>query len=229
MKGKKTVSLILIMVLLMCVAAPAFAESVKTAHEDGSLNVRKGPGMNYGIETWVKNGQKITVIEACGAWTKITVDANGKTGYILAKYVVSDENAGWEKPEAAPKKYDLGSVKTKFASSTVNVRKGPGTSHAVAFKAVSGDVLSILGESGNWYLVKAENGKTGYISKNYAQKGIALTTSANVNLRSGAGTAYAIHGVIARGTDVTANSVLGSWTNVTAGGTTGYIFSKYLK
>lgn len=229
MNGRKLASLILAAALMLAAFSPALAELVKTPYEDGSLNVRKGPGTNYAVETWVKNGQKITLVEKTGAWAKVIVDASGKTGYIKANYIISDDDNSWEKPEAVPAKYELGSVKTKFAGSTVNVRKGPGTAYAVAFSAASGETFAILGESGNWYLVKAENGKTGYISKNYTEKGISAATTANVNLRSGAGTAFSSYGVIARGTGVKANAVLGNWTNVTVNGTTGYIFTKYLK
>lgn len=218
---KKLVSIILALVVLMSMAA--FAENVKTPHEDGSANVRKGPGTNYAVVTWVKNGQKITVLKNEGAWTKIVVDANGKTGYIKSSFINKEETP-IEKPV-----YALGTVKTKYAGSTVNVRKGPGTKHAVAFSLLSGTKMRILGESANWYLVNTEDGKTGYISKNYTQMGASGETTANVNLRSGAGSNTPSLGVIYKGTKLTLMGVAGSWTEVSVNGNTGYIYTKYVK
>lgn len=228
MNGKKLTILALVLALILSFAPSALAEIVKTKAPDGSLNVRKGPGTEYAVETWVKNGQRITVLENTKPWAKIKVDANGKVGYIKQSYIVSDDDA-WETPESGSASYKLGRVKTKYAASTVNVRKGPGTGYAVAFSLASGETLKILGESGNWYLVKAQNGKTGYISKNYSANGITMTTTANVNLRSGNSTAYASYGVIAKGTKVTATAVNGNWTQANAIGESGYIYSSYLK
>ncbi len=229
MNGKKLLGMVLVLMTVLCVLAPAYAEIVKTPQEDGSLNVRKGPGTQYAVVAWVKNGQRITVIENTKPWAKIMVDANGRIGYIKQSYIVSNDDSSWENPSSGSASYELGRVKTKYASSYVNVRKGPGTGFETAFKVQSGADLSIMGESGNWYLVKTENGKIGYISKNYTAKGIPAQTSANVNLRSGAGTAFASHGVIAKGEKVVMNAVKGNWTNVTVNGATGYIYSTYIK
>ena len=218
---KKLVSITLALMVVFSMAA--FAENVKTPYEDGSANVRKGPGTNYAVVTWVKNGQKITVLKDEGAWTKIIVDANGKTGYIKSSFIDKDETQV-EKPV-----YALGTVTTKYASSTVNVRKGPGTKHAIEFALLSGTKMRILGESANWYLVNTEDGKTGYISKNYTQLGAAGKTTANVNLRSGAGSNTPSLGILSKGTSLTLLGVSGSWTEVSVNGNTGYIFTKYVK
>lgn len=223
MNGKKTVSMVFALLMILSLSVMASAEYVKTAYEDGSLNVRSGPGTNYKVISWVRNGQKITVLKDEGAWTKIRVDATGKTGYIKSSYIETEEV-----PAAAPV-YDLGCVKTKYASSAVHVRKGPGTSHEIAFKLASGARMRILGESGNWYLVEAENGKTGYISKNYTRLGVIGATTANVNLRAGAASSTASMGVLSKGTEVTMTGVSGNWTEVKYNGNTGFIYTKYVK
>lgn len=57
----------------------------------------------------------------------------------------------------------------------------------------------------------------------------AVTTT-NVNMRSGAGTSYAILTVVPVGATVTVTgSASGSWTPVSYGGRTGYIYTTYLK
>lgn len=222
MFARKTVSWILILMFLFTLSA--IAENVKTPHADGSMNVRSGPGTNYAVIGWVKNGQKITLLKDEGAWSKIRVDATGKTGYIKSFCIEKEES----EPAAAPV-YALGCVKTRYATSTVNVRRGPGTGHETVFALKSGAKMRILGESANWYLIEDENGKTGYISKNYSTIGVPGATTANVNMRTGAASSTPSLGVLPKGTPVTLTGVTGNWTEVTFNGNTGYIYTKYVK
>ncbi|MBR3929763.1 MAG: SH3 domain-containing protein [Clostridia bacterium] len=224
MNGKKLLSMALLLLLVLSFAAFASAENVKTTYEDGSLNVRLGPGTNYKVVGWVRNGQKITVLEDEGAWTKIIVDATGITGYIKSSYIEKEAPA----PQVRPV-YSLGSVKTKYASSLVNVRRGPGTKHEAEFALASGAKMRILGESANWYLIQAEDGKTGYISKNYAALGVKGETTANVNMRQGAGSSTPSLGIVPKGTKITLTGVTGNWTEVEYSGSTGFIYTKYVK
>ncbi len=230
MKRTLHIALALALVLSLAMGASAYAEVVKTPAEDGSLNVRSGPGTNYSVASWVKNGQSITVLENTSPWAKIKVDSNGKIGYIKSRFIVADTTeGGWDTPDTDDKNFTYGSVTTKYSGSVVNVRKGPGTSYAVAAKAPSGSRMSIFGESGNWYLVRTANGVSGYISKNYVKDGSVQVTTANVNFREGAGTSFTSTRVLPKGTKVTSVEVSGNWTKATVDGTSGYVYSKYLK
>ena len=221
---KRMVLVSLVLALLMAVFCPALAETVKTPASDGSMNVRKGPGVGYEVVTWVKNGQTVTVLEGGKIWTKIKVDKSGKVGYIKTYALSKDASA-----PATDAAHTLGSVATKYASSNVNVRKGPGTKYEALFSISRNARLEILGEEGNWFLVRTENGKTGYISKNYVSGGIRKTATANVHLRADASSKSASLTVLAKGTKVTATSVTGNWTKILLGGQIGYVYSKYLK
>ena len=77
--------------------------------------------------------------------------------------------------------------------------------------------------------MRTENGKTGYISKNYVSGGIRKSTTANVHLRADASSKSASLTVLSRGTKVTATSVTGNWTKILLNGQIGYVYSKYLK
>ncbi|MEE1621542.1 SH3 domain-containing protein [Zafaria sp. J156] len=55
------------------------------------------------------------------------------------------------------------------------------------------------------------------------------TTTANLNLRAGAGTRHKVLKVLANGTAVTQLAVSGTWIQVKAGTTTGWVSSQYLK
>ena len=57
----------------------------------------------------------------------------------------------------------------------------------------------------------------------------SATTTATVNVRSGAGTNYKVVTCVSKGKAVTTYGTSGNWTKVTANGKTGYISSKYLK
>ena len=210
--------------LLCAFTGAAVAETVKTPHADGSVNVRTGPGTGYSVCAWVKNGETITVLEEGAAWSRI-LSEKGKTGYIKNTFIEKDSTS--TNTEKAV--YALASVKTKYASSHVNVRKGPGTGYGVEFKAESGARMRLLGESGNWYLAEFENGKTGYISKNYTRAGAEMKTTVHLYLRSEANSASKVLSVLPKGTTVNAIGVSGNWTEVEANGNTGFVYSKYVK
>lgn len=221
----KRTTVILSLILVFAFSLPALAENVKTPFADGSLNVRSGPGTNYKVVAWVKNGQAVTVLSESGAWSRIKVNATGKTGYILSSYIEKEEASA----PGTYAVYALGSVKTRYAASTVHVRKGPGTKYAVDFEVRSGEKMRLIGESGNWYLINTEDGKTGYISKNYTSLGASGETTANVNMRQGASSASASMGVLPKGTKITLTGVTGNWTEVSYNGNTGFIYTKYVK
>lgn len=225
MNIKKTATMLSAAVLALALFAMASAECIKTPAKDGSLNVRKGPGTHYAVAGWVKNGQEITVLEWGADWSRIRVNASGVIGCVKSRYIASEP----EGSEFIGAVYALGSVKTRYAASVVNVRKGPGTGYEAQAKAANGEGMRILGESGNWYLAELKDGTTGYISKNYVVPGIAAETVANVHIRTGAGTGFASKGVLAKGTELILTGVTGSWTEVQTDIGTGFVYSKYVK
>lgn len=228
MKGKRISILVMAMLLVAAMFLPtmALAETVKTQYSDGSLVVRGGPGTNYEPASWVKNGQSITVLEKGDTWSKIRVDSTGKTGYIKTRYIAGSSSA---LPDGNMLAYELGTVTTRYASSRVNLRKGAGTGYGVVTSLGRGTELVIKDEQGNWYKVVTMQGTEGWISKNYVADGVSAKTTANVNLRKGAGTSNSVIKVLAKGTGVTALAVDGNWTKVQAGNSTGWIYSRYIQ
>ena len=222
MNGKK----ILMLVLLAALLLPVFAQAatVKTQYSDGSLVVRSGPGTGYEPASWVKNGQSITVLEQGSTWSKIKVDSNGKTGYIKTKSIADASVA----PDNDMLAYELGTVTTRYASSRVNLRKGPGTAYGVVTGLGRGTRLFIKETQGNWYRVHTVTGTEGWISKTYVADGIAAETTANVNLRKGPGTGNGVIKVIPNGTECRAIAVEGDWTKVKVGSSTGWLYSRYI-
>ncbi len=135
---------------------------------------------------------------------------------------------------------------TVYATTAINLRSGPGTNYSIVGALSKGQSATKIGTSGKWYKLSV-NGSTVYGHKSYlstkapagGSTGSGTVTggttsgnrqaTANVNLRSGAGTKYSIVGFLPKGDTATYVSTSGKWTKVTYNGTTGYCYSKYLK
>ena len=116
-----------------------------------SLNIRSGPGMNYKIVGYLTNGAKVTITETAQNGTTTW----GKTdkGWISLSYVVID--GVQQTPEVKPV---MGTVKV---ADVLRIRKGPGTSYAIAGYLNNGAKVEILEQ-------KTVNGvKWGRISKGW--------------------------------------------------------------
>lgn len=53
------------------------------------------------------------------------------------------------------------------AGGYLNLRQGPGTNYPIVGKVNSGDYLSVITRSGDWYKIQTKNGDDAYVSKNY--------------------------------------------------------------
>lgn len=135
-------------------------------------------------------------------------------------------------------------------TANLNMRSGPSTSYSIVKTIPRGTSVEITGTSGTWKKV-VYGSYTGWCSGNYLTASSApapaapapvvtepvvaapsektyMKTTANLNMRSGAGTGYGIIKVIPRGTTV---EVIGSssyWKNVTYAGLTGWCSGNYL-
>lgn len=56
-----------------------------------------------------------------------------------------------------------------ITGNTLRVRTGPGTNYEVVTSLAKGDKVTKLGQDGEWYRIQTSDGKTGYISSQYAQ------------------------------------------------------------
>ena len=200
------------------------------------VNVRSGPGTNYSSKGVIASGTSLTVTDRSNSeWYAVKL-SNGTTGYIFSKYISISSSSG-----------SSGSATESTAAKTteyVNVRSGPGTNYSSKGVIASGTSLTVTDRSNSeWYAVKLSNGTTGYIFSKYisissssgssgsATESTAAKTTEYVNVRSGPGTNYSSKGVIASGTSLTVTDRSNSeWYAVKlSNGTTGYIYSIYLK
>ncbi len=142
----------------------------------------------------------------------------------------------------------IGTVKV---STSLNVRKGPGISYSIVDRLYNGKQVSIIGEDGSFYKIQYD-GKDGYVSKAYVtvsqsssssgsnnnsgvthKTGVTTNTSANLNVRKGAGTSYSVIGTLKPRSQVIILSESGNWLKVAyyVNGTKieGYVSSSYVK
>ncbi len=124
----------------------------------------------------------------------------------------------------------------------VNVRSGPGSQYNAIAQLSEGTTVTVLDTSNaTWYKIRTPGGIEGYMSSEFLQLNGSgsnpsqppsqyAQTTADVNLRSGAGTGYSVVTVLSSGTLVTVLEVTNSeWVKVrTSGGSVGYLYSEYI-
>ncbi len=169
----------------------------------GTINVRSGPGTDYGRVALVGEGKRVTALERCENWYHISF--GGTTGYILDDYLSLDDGVSIPTVDApaAPAvpaadegvEADVPVVAVESASSdagasapadarrgivnggTINVRSGPGTEFERITQVSTGKKVTILGEEDGWLNVSFGN-TTGYVLSDYIYEGDTLPASA---------------------------------------------------
>ncbi len=143
------------------------------------VNVRLEPGTDAAILTTLAEDTKVTVTGETTGWFKVNIAGN--TGYIRKDFLVYENKkpagqaAETEVNQTAPTAEGVsaaelatatnyGSAATLYASDIVNVRSNPGTDSDVIDALSTGDGVSVMGETDNWFIVNI-NGVTGYVSK----------------------------------------------------------------
>ncbi|WP_169823950.1 SH3 domain-containing protein [Bacillus marinisedimentorum] len=131
------------------------AISGKTAVVTASaLNIRDTYSTRGNIIGSVRQGDKVTVLKETNKWAFIQYGEN-KQGWA----------AGWYLKEVKEENSQVvnGPAVTILHNGT-NIRKGPGTSHAVAARANQGDTFPIVNKQGDWYKIKLANGAHAYVA-----------------------------------------------------------------
>ncbi|MCL1950310.1 MAG: SH3 domain-containing protein [Turicibacter sp.] len=114
-------------------------------------------------------------------------------------------------------------------TSSVNLRKGPGTDTAVISTLPAGTIYQVVDAYENWINVKAGS-QQGWINSAYAQSfEIPGTTTSAVNLRKDPGTGSAIITTLPKGASVKLIGEYSGWHYVRYGKELGWINTAYLK
>ena len=229
--------------------APSDPANEKTAKTTEYVNFRSGPGTNYSSKGVISLGTTVTVTDTSNSqWYAVRL-ANGSTGYIFAQYIkiTSTPSAtATPAPTPTPAPSDPSKEQTAKTTEYVNFRTGPGTNYSSKAVIPSGTAITVTDTSNSqWYAVRLSDGSTGYIFAQYikitsatatpapteapADGTVRAKTTADVNLRKGAGTNYGVIRVVGNNTAVTVTEATNTWYKVKlSDGTEGYLYAQYV-
>ena len=133
------------------------------------------------IESLKKNAEMILLSEVNG-WSYVQTDSN--CGWIRTEYLEDSSTTSSNNGNTNSTDKNEYTEKTGYINeSSVNMRKGAGTSYSIVKVLSLNTQLTITGEDGKWYQVKVGN-TTGYVSKDYVSDTKTTTTRGNNNSRT---------------------------------------------
>ncbi len=217
----------------------------KSGTTSESLNLRTGPSTSYSVSATVAKGTKLTVTGRTTFsgqnWYRISYGS--KTLYASATYINISSSSSTTEPET-----EVGTVTGKGVTTTyLNLRTGASTNYTVYTTVNPKTTLTVTGKVGSgsnaWYKV-SYSGKTLYASAAYVtftadekpeveETPTKGSTTAYLNLRTGASTSSSIYTTVKTGTVLTITGTTGSgsnlWYKVSYSGKTLYAFAEYVK
>lgn len=217
-----------------------------------SVNVRSGPSTSASVLGSLKKGDGVEIISQNGDFYRIVYD--GDTAYISASYVRVTGTVETAKPTATPdsgsSSGDLEEGEALIADSGTALMGDP--SGSVIYEYLSrNDVVTILDSEGGYYLVRTEDGETGYVAKSAVKAAETETpsptetpesggsssrqgtiklssSSSNLNLRQGPSTSTDVLATLRHGQSVTVTGESGDWYAIEVSGYAGYVMKTYV-
>ncbi len=185
----------------------------------GNVNVRSGPGTGYTKLGELNKGELVQRVGETGTWSIINWGSG--TAYVSSSYLAVYGSSQPQQP---------GSTSTLYATTGVNVRKGPSTKYAIVGELVKGEGVSVTGSSGLWTQV-VYKGSTAYVytkylsSKGQTQTQTMLYARVATELRSGPSNSSYILGYLSAGQSVVYLGLIDStWYKVQYGSYIAYVY-----
>lgn len=224
-------------------------QATVTRTTTANLNLRSGAGTTHSVLLTIPRGQRLTPLKTSGVWTQVTY--NGRTGWVHNDFL-SAAPAQPATPAPAPTAPIVTpSATASKTTANLNLRASKSTTARVLTTIPKGQSVTVLKVEGTWSHVKFGN-QTGFVANTYLTKAASTptpaqpatpaptqikeesintsyVTTANLNVRQGAGTGFALVTTIPNGTTVTATKQSGSWVYVTYNGKSGYVSTGFLK
>ncbi|HUS93595.1 MAG TPA: SH3 domain-containing protein [Patescibacteria group bacterium] len=225
------------------------ASSITTALEEavgivntGALNVRSGPGPNFGVVTVVYQGQAVSLLGryANNYWVKVRL-YSGVEGWVNSTYLNTNVPVN-SLPvigpvPAPPTPTPPIAASAVVATGALNIRSGPDVAYNVVAVAPWGEHLALLGRNvgGTWVLVRNGAGVEGWSNGYYLHTSVpisslpivsapsasptALVVTASTNVRTGPGEQYDAFAVLYQGQTVAVigRSTDANWVQVRLG------------
>lgn len=117
-----------------------------------NVNLRKGPGVNYGAEWKYGKGVPVRIIKKQNDWVKVQ-DFEGETGWIFHSLL--------HKEPRVIVKID------QKSNPYIHIRKRPTTKSKIIGQAANGVIFSKKSEHDEWVEVEHDTGLEGWIKKEY--------------------------------------------------------------
>ena len=212
----------------MALSTTALADTADSALvKGGKLNLRQQPSLSAKVLGQFPTGTLVEIVEAGDEWHK--VEAGGKSGYMMAKFL----NSGETQQTAV--------VRTNTGIG-LNLREEPATNGAIITSAKNGAQVVVLQKGREWSRVSV-GGEEGFMATKYLHFGNApvkptgkVAVVANpkdtqvLNLRQTASLDAKVLDYYRNGVKVTILSAGDTWHKVQVeDGKIGYMMAKFLK
>jgi N-acetylmuramoyl-L-alanine amidase len=209
---------------------PAAGSSAQAAWVKAqAANVRAEPGTTSKDIGTLKKGAKVFIVARKGDWCKVKLP-NNVYGWVATWLLTTapDEGHALVRSTSAVQ----GGAKAFVKENNVNLRTGPGTSHAKLASLPQGHTVWVLGASGQWRKVRLPDGTTGWMAGwllKYPGAPAAKPKPAvdrtfdtlpawigadPVNVREGPGLDYDVKGAASPGAKVQIVDIEGHWCKV---------------
>jgi uncharacterized protein YraI len=174
---KRLVIFALVFTMLFALVAPALAQQGVASVNTGSLNVRSGPGLQYGSIATLPYGFGVSLVARNDAanWVYIAL-TNGVSGWVNVNYLYTTTRI-WDLPVAeylpAAPVTPTGSV-TRALS--LNVRARPDEASQVVATIALGQGFELIGRSYDslWANIRLPDGTTGWVATRYINTGVPV-------------------------------------------------------
>jgi cell wall-associated NlpC family hydrolase len=127
-------------------APPQAPPTAETRWVSTGANVRSGPGTQHPVVGGLSQGTQISGSMTSNNWFDL---GNGR--FVYGPLTTTTPPSTTPPPAPAPPQDPPASTVTRWASTTINVRSGPGTNHAVVGALTAGTQVSGAYTSNNWF------------------------------------------------------------------------------
>ena len=216
----------------LALSSAALADTASSALvQGGRLNLRQTPSLTAAVLGQYPTGTLVEITEAGEEWCKVEV--NGKTGYMMTKYLNFDG------------KESTATVRTNTGIG-LNLRQEPSLSGAIVTSFKPGTTVTVMQKGVTWSRVKV-NGQEGFMATEYLNFGsgsgsvskpqsgkVAIVNNPKstqvLNLRAQASLDAKVLSYYRNGVKVTILESGDTWHKVQVqDGKVGYMMAKYLK
>lgn len=163
--------------LSVCLAGGAWAEA-RFVTPAGGAQLVDGPWVESRAVGALPQGAKVTVTERYQGYALVRT-ATGFRAWVAGGSLGATPVAPQPKPSASAQPGPKAPVATAAAevrpyssvvwtkSGPLNMRKGPGTNHAVTGQCQRGDWVKVIAKAGSWAQVTLADGKEGWVHSAY--------------------------------------------------------------